>query len=108
MTIVEGQIETLKSLKESLSKSGITRFNSVGEIRRFINDFDFEKHHIPNKVALEFDKEIERERETLSKEKAAYDDDDSSSPGGDGILAGSSDEVLFVVTRGGGGAGAEK
>lgn len=75
MTIVEGQIETLKSLKESLSQNGITRFNSVGEIRRFISDYDFEKHHIPNKIALEFDKEIERDRETLSKETAAYADD---------------------------------
>jgi hypothetical protein len=45
MTIVEGQIEPLKKLKESLNRSGITRFNSIGEINRFLRDYESEKNN---------------------------------------------------------------
>ena len=50
MTIVEGQVETLKKLKESLSRSGITRFGSIGEIRRFVKDFELERKQLPNLI----------------------------------------------------------
>ncbi len=50
MTIIEGQIEPLRKLKESLSGSGITRFNSIGEIRRFLRDFESEKRQLPSHI----------------------------------------------------------
>jgi len=39
MTIVEGQIESLRKLKEQLSENGITRFNSIGDINNFIKNY---------------------------------------------------------------------
>ena len=52
MTIVEGQIESLKKLKEILDQNGITRFNSIGEIDNFIKNYDFEK----KKISIIFNK----------------------------------------------------
>jgi len=46
MTIVEGQIESLKRLKAILNENGITRFNSIGDIKRFLNDYDAEQHEM--------------------------------------------------------------
>ena len=47
MTIVDGQIESLEKLKESLRENGVTRFSSIGEIRRFLRDFESEKKKLP-------------------------------------------------------------
>ena len=54
MTIIEGQIEPLKKLKASLSGSGITRFNSIGEIRRFLRDFESEKKQLQSHIESVF------------------------------------------------------
>lgn len=35
MTIVEGQIETLKNLKNSLAERGLSEFESIGQINKF-------------------------------------------------------------------------
>ena len=51
MTIVEGQIEPLKKLKEALTRSGITRFNSIGEINRFIKNYETEKQQLPSTLS---------------------------------------------------------
>ena len=74
MTIVEGQIETLKSLKESLAKSGITRFSSVGEIRRFLRDFETEKSQLPNRIENEFKAEVQGKESTLASRQLACDE----------------------------------
>ena len=47
MTIVVGQIESLKKLKEILIENGITRFSSIGEINSFLKDYESEKEEIP-------------------------------------------------------------
>ena len=39
MTIVEGQIESLKKIKEILDQNGITRFNSIADISEFIKNY---------------------------------------------------------------------
>lgn len=58
MTQVYGQIESLKRLKETLNRNGITRFTSVGEIKEFIRNFEQEKKKILNKVEEALNKDI--------------------------------------------------
>lgn len=74
MTIVEGQVETLKKLKESLSKSGVTRFGSIGEIRRFLRDFETEKIQLPSRIESELESEIQDMQLTLVSHQQAYDE----------------------------------
>ncbi len=74
MTIVEGQIESLEKLKESLSRSGITRFSSIGEIRRFLRDFESEKKKLPTRVESELEAEIQDMQSTLISHQQAYDE----------------------------------
>ena len=74
MTIVEGQIETLKELRESLSGSGITRFNSIGEIRRFLKDFENENKQLPSRIESELEAEIQEMQSTLVSHQQAYDE----------------------------------
>jgi hypothetical protein len=40
--IIEGQLETLKNLRKSLSEKGITRFSSIADINGFIHGYDNE------------------------------------------------------------------
>ncbi len=74
MTIVEGQIETLKKLKESLSRSGITRFGSIGEIRRFLKEFELEKKQLPNRIENEVEAEIQDTQSTLANHRQSCDE----------------------------------
>jgi len=74
MTIVEGQIETLKKLKESLRRSGITRFGSIGEIRRFLKDFELEKKQLPNRIENEVKAEIQDMQSTLANHRQDCDE----------------------------------
>lgn len=71
MTIVEGQIETLKQLKESLRDSGITRFNSIGQIRRFLKDYETEKSRLRSRAAEAVDMEIKGLQADLVEYKQA-------------------------------------
>jgi len=59
MAIVTGTIETLKRLKETLHKKGITRFSSIGEIRTFLENYESEKNDISNIVKITLDNEID-------------------------------------------------
>ena len=74
MTVVEGQVETLKKLKESLSRSGITRFGSIGEIRRFVKDFELEKKRLPNLIEKEVEAEIQDMQSTLANHRQNCDE----------------------------------
>jgi len=58
MTIVVGKIEPLKKLKKILNDNGITRFNSIGEINAFINNYESEKKEIPKIIKISLDEEI--------------------------------------------------
>lgn len=64
MTIVAGKIEPLKKLKEILNENGITRFNSIGEINTFINNYESEKKEIPKIIKKSLDEEITKLEET--------------------------------------------
>ena len=74
MTIVEGQIEPLKKLKESLSRSGITRFNSIGEINRFLRDYESEKKQLPSHIESALEAEIQDMQSTLVGHQHSYDE----------------------------------
>jgi hypothetical protein len=43
MTIVLGEIETLKRLKSELKENGIDRFDSVGSINAFLKSYQSER-----------------------------------------------------------------
>jgi hypothetical protein len=71
MTIIEGQIETLKRIKKELNSKGITRFNSIADIKHFQKNYDSESNEIPKSVEIALDKEIEEltsRRNRLRKE----------------------------------------
>lgn len=72
MTIVEGQIETLKELKEALRRSGITRFQSVGEIRSFLRNFEAEKEKLRSQIERELKTAILDMQSTLEGHQQAY------------------------------------
>ncbi len=73
MTIVEGQIESLKQLKVILNQNGITRFNSIGEINKFIENYDFEKNKISKDIEQTLDIEINDLQSELIKLQQVYD-----------------------------------
>jgi hypothetical protein len=74
MTIVEGQIESLKKLIESLNRNGITRFNSIGEINRFLRDYESEKKQLPSQIESALEAEIQDMQSTLTSHQQAYDE----------------------------------
>ena len=75
MTVVLGQIESLVRIRETLDQKGITRFNSIGDINKFIKNYNNEKEEaffkIQNDVDLEIDvlqaewHELQKEYDTI-------------------------------------------
>lgn len=63
MTIVDGEIETLKTLRETLYRSGISRFNSVGEINRFLENYESERTQLSDSIETQF---VEETKEMLA------------------------------------------
>jgi hypothetical protein len=58
MTIIKGEIESLKRIKTVLNQKGITRFNSVGDINFFIRNYEIERRQIYSETAQNLDHEI--------------------------------------------------
>ena len=58
MAVIHGQIESLKRIRETLNQKGIYRFNSIGDINWFLNNYDHEKEEIFFKIEREFDLEL--------------------------------------------------
>lgn len=73
MTIVHGQIESLKRIKEKLNQSGITRFNSIGEINDFIKNYESEKHAIYKQVEHKLNVQINDLQESCTKHQQFFD-----------------------------------
>jgi hypothetical protein len=59
MTIVHGQIESLKRIKATLYQKGIIRFNSMGDINDFIKNYELEKQEIFNQIEQDLNVEID-------------------------------------------------
>ena len=74
MTIVEGQIESLKKLKEVLNQCDITRFNSIAEINIFIKNYDSERNEIPRIIENELDDEIKDLQSDFIGRQKIHDD----------------------------------
>ena len=74
MTIVEGQIEPLKRLKGALNRSGITRFNSLGEIDRFIKNYETERKQLPSLIESALESEIQDMHAALARHQQAYEE----------------------------------
>ncbi len=74
MTIVEGQIECLKKLKEALNRSSITRFNSIGEINRFIKNYETEKQQLAIRIESTLEAQIQAKQDALSRHQKTYEE----------------------------------
>jgi len=59
MTLVIGQIESLTRLKETLTEKGIDRFDSIGDIKFFIKNYEKEKQEVINQTEFDLDIEID-------------------------------------------------
>ncbi len=68
MTQIIGQIESLKRIRQELNQNGITRFNSIGQIKEFLSKYDSEIHKIIQDTEFALNDEIEN----LQKELIAY------------------------------------
>ena len=68
MTIVHGQIETLKRLKSVLSENGIQRFKSINDIDNFNRHFETEKQNIISRINQDYINELN----DLEKVKKVY------------------------------------
>lgn len=75
MTIIEGQIESLKRIKEILSQKGITRFNSIGEINNFIKNYGSEKDNILKEEEETIDLAIRNHQSDLIQLQKQYDEE---------------------------------
>lgn len=59
MTLVYGQLESLKRIRETLDREGITRFNSIGQLNKFIENYESEKEELFFKTEQDFDLELD-------------------------------------------------
>ena len=60
MPLVYGQIDSLKRIREILDDRGISRFNSTGDINRFIKSYERHKEEVLFKVEHEYELELDR------------------------------------------------
>ncbi|WP_422350887.1 nuclease-related domain-containing protein [Flagellimonas sp.] len=73
MTQIHGQIESLKRIRETLDQKEFTRFNSTGDIQRFLKNYDNEKEELFFKVEREFDIELDALQEEGFQLQKNYD-----------------------------------
>jgi len=71
MPLVYGQIDSLKRIREILDESGISRFNSTGDINRFILTYERQKEEVLFKVEHDYELELD----ALLEQKAALEQD---------------------------------
>lgn len=69
MAQVIGQIGALKSLKKELYRRGITRFNSVGQMDRFLSQANGEKKEIRRRKKETLDNEIQELSQRVQEQK---------------------------------------
>src|SRR5690606_11188885 len=59
MAVVYGQLESLRRIRETLNQKGITRFNSIGDINRFLSNYDAEKDELLFRIERDHELELE-------------------------------------------------
>ena len=72
MTVVEGQIESLKRLKETLKRNGITRFSSLGEMDRFVKNYEAERRQLPELIEGALETELQGMHAALARQEQIY------------------------------------
>lgn len=73
MAIVEGEVGSLKMLRETLAKNGITRFKSLGEINRFLKNYEAERARARELVEAALDGEMQEARLALARQQKIYE-----------------------------------
>ena len=68
MTIVYGQIESLKRIKNTLNQKGISRFSSIGDINEFRKNYEYEKKQINDQI----ENDLKIEIDNLQKERINF------------------------------------
>ena len=69
MAIIYRKIESLKTLKKELRKSGINRFNSISEISSFSKQYENEKLKVIENTKLEINQDVISKRDRIKKNK---------------------------------------
>lgn len=69
MATIEGQIETLKSIKRILHENGISRFGSVSDLNNFLRSFESEKIKIRSEEEDRFQQELDQIQLSLEKSR---------------------------------------
>ena len=59
MALVYGKIDTLKQIRRTLDEKGIRRFNSTGDLKTFIKNYENEKEEIFFKIEHDFELELD-------------------------------------------------
>lgn len=72
MAIIEGQVESLKKLKDVLHQNGLTQFSSIAELNEFLKNYETEKSKVPIVIQNEWDKEIDQLQSRLIKQQDKY------------------------------------
>ena len=72
MAKVEGQIETLKSIKRILQENQISGFNSISDLNNFLKTFDSELKVLRAEEKKRFHVELEKLRSSLEKLTIAH------------------------------------
>ncbi len=72
MTVVEGQIESLKRLKETLKGNGITRFSSLGDMDRFVKNYEAERRQLPDLIEGALETELQGMHAALARQEQIY------------------------------------
>ncbi len=73
MTLVYGQIETLKRIRETLDQKGITRFNSTGDLNKFLKNYENEKEEVFFNIERDFDIELNTLQSEVFNLQKSYD-----------------------------------
>ncbi|WP_421811478.1 nuclease-related domain-containing protein [Flagellimonas sp.] len=73
MAIVQGKIECLKRIKETLETNGITRFNSTGDIRRFNKSYPGLIEDLVFNVEKEYESELDTHLKQLNYFQKEYE-----------------------------------
>jgi hypothetical protein len=74
MTIVEGQIETLKNLKNSLAERGLSEFESIGQINKFQRTYSAEVRETPGRLERELEIETAETKAVCNSLSSAIND----------------------------------
>lgn len=59
MTLIHGQIESLKRIRETLDRNGISRFNSINEIKKFLYNYENEKEELIFRIERQHELELD-------------------------------------------------